>query len=389
MSQQARPVPGGADSDLCTDRFRELADSLGGLPCEEANPVAYVNNPFDLADAMMPVVELLMVAGAVLALVHAVLTLRRTGSAVNLGVWLAAVVYVAVLEPPLYFPAVFGIDDYVPAIFVHNQFSVGFVYERMPLYILSLYPALVYLSWVIVERLGVRRRNPGFRGALLTAICVGFTHHSIYEIFDHLGPQRLWWAWDFELPITEDRLGSVPLSSIVNFALVMPTAFALLCLLVLERRPRPTAPSVVLGAIVVGILTPLVSAPGQLPVTYLDLVDDPNTTVVRVILVLMVVAAGLLTLREVVRSGREPRPRTDGFLGWYPLAFAAAYLLTFVVLWSWALPQTLGADGGLTDGGQPVGSLPYVALCFALSAAILSPLVAAAVRPEREPAPTA
>jgi len=120
VSDRVSRDPGVADSELCTERFRELADSLGGIPCEDASPVAYVNNPFDLADAMMPFVELLMVSGAVLALVHAILTLRRTGSAVNLGVWIAAVVYVVVLEPPLYFPAAFGIDDYVPAIFVHN-----------------------------------------------------------------------------------------------------------------------------------------------------------------------------------------------------------------------------------------------------------------------------
>ncbi|MCW2754482.1 MAG: hypothetical protein JWQ32_1893 [Marmoricola sp.] len=364
-----------ATSDLCTPRFRELADSLGGIPCEHAHRFVYVNDPLHLPDPSMPFVELLMVVGAVLALTHAIVTLRRTGSAVNLGVWLAAVVYVAVLEPPLYFPAAFGIASYVPAIFVHNVFTIGFVYERMPLYILCLYPALVYLAWVIVERLGVRARHPGFRGALLTAVCLGFTHQCIYEIFDHLGPQKLWWAWDYSESMTRDRLGSVPMSSIVNFALVMPTAFALLCLLVLQRRSRPTARSVLGAAVVVGALTPVVSLPGQLPVTYLDLVDHPYTGAVHALLIVMMVAAGLVTLREIAVSWRESAEAPPGFLGWYPLAYVGTYLAFFAVFWILALPQTLGGSAGVTENGRPAGSLWYVALCFGLSLLILAPVV--------------
>jgi hypothetical protein len=378
-------------SDLCTPRFTELAHSFGGIPCQGAHRVVYVNDPLHLADPTMPFVELLMVAGAVLALAHAIRTLRATGSAVNLGVWIAAVVYVAVLEPPLYFPAAFGIAHYVPAIFVHNVFTVGFVYERMPLYILCLYPALVYLSWMIVERLGIRARNPGVRGALLTAVCLGFVHQSIYEIFDHLGPQRLWWAWDYRESMTRMRLGSVPMSSIVNFALVMPTAFAFLALLVLERRARPRVRSVLLGAVAVGALTPIVSAPGQLPVTYLDLVDHPHTGTVRQVLVAMIVVAGVVTLREVQRSWRDPIPgalgRLVGFLGWYPLAYAGTYLATFVVLWAWALPQTLGAHNGIASDGRPVGSLAYVVLCFVLCGLILAPVVRNARASAPAPAP--
>ena len=365
-------------SELCTAKFRELADSLGGVPCEHADKVAYVNNPFGLADATMPIVELLMVSGAVLALVHAIRTLRRTGSAVNLGVWIAAVAYVAFLEPPLYFPAAFGIDDYVQAVFVHNVFTVGFVNERMPLYILCLYPAMVYLAWMIIERLGIRARHPGVRGALLTAVCLGFTHQVIYEIFDHLGPQRLWWAWDYSASMNQDLLGSVPMSSIVNFALVMPTAFAFLGLLILQRKERPTLRSVLPAAIAVGVLTPLVSMPGQLPVTYLDLVDDPNEPVVHAILIVMLVVAGLLTLREVAASWRAPQVTEGGFLGWYPLAYAGSYLATFAVLWAWALPQTLGAENGIAEDGRPVGSLGYVLLCFVLSLVVLAPLIRSA-----------
>lgn len=354
-------------SDLCTDRFRQLADSLGGIDCEGASPIGYLHDPRNLADATMPVIEILVVAGAVLAFAHAWRFYRRHGDATNLGVCIAAVAYVLILEPPLYFPAAFGIDGYVPAIFVHNEFTVGFLFNRMPLYILCVYPALVYLVWVLVQRLGVVARYGRIRGAFVAAVCVGSIHQALYSIFDHFGPQHLWWAWDYDVAMTGPRIAAVPLSSTVNFALVMPTAFALLCILILGRRERRSVRSVLGPAVLCGALTPLVSMPGQLPVTYLDLVDEPHTRVVTAILVVMLLGAAALTLREVWAARRDPTPRGEGFLGWYPIAYAGAWLVVFAGLWLSALPETLDAVGGLTDKGRPVGSPAYVAVCFVLS----------------------
>jgi hypothetical protein len=345
-------------SDLCTDRFRELADSLGGVDCEGASPFGYLRDPRHLADATMPVIEVLILVGAVLAFAHAWRHLRVHGDATNVGVCLAAVAYVLVLEPPLYFPALFGIDDYVSAVFVHNEFTVGFLYNRLPLYILLLYPALVYLAWTLVQRLGVRSR----RGVLVTALCVGATHQAFYSIFDQFGPHHLWWAWDDQARVNALRIDAVPMSSTVNFALVMPTAFALLCLVLFARRDRPTVRSVLLPALAVGVLTPLVSAPGQLPVTYLDLVDHPSYDVVRGILVVMLVAASAVLLREVLAAVRSPQPGEPGLLGWYPPAYLGLWLAVFAALWVLA---------------GSAGSWPYLLACYALSVAVL---LAAAAR---------
>ncbi len=358
-------------SDLCTPRWRELAESLGGIPCEGANPVGYLNDPRHLADWTMPVVELLVVVGAVLAFAHAWRHFRHHGDATKLGVCVAAVAYVLVLEPPLYFPAAFGIDGYVPAVFVHNEFTVGFLYDRMPLYILLIYPCLAYLAWVLVQRLGVRRRHPGLLASLVAAVVLGAVHQAIYSIFDQFGPQHLWWAWDYDVPMTRARIASVPLSSTVNFALVMPTAFALLCFLILARRPRPTVRSIVLPGLLCGALTPLVSMPGQLPVTYLSLVDHPHTTVVVVVMVGMLLGASALLVRELVAARRAPEPVEDGLLGAYPTAYAGLWLTVFAVLWLVALPETLAAGDGLTSRGTPVGSPGYVAACFVLAVGIV------------------
>jgi hypothetical protein len=347
----AMPLTG---SDRCTERFRELADQLGGVDCDGASPLGYLRDPRHLADATQPVIELLILVGALLAFAHAWRQLRLRGDATNLGVCLAAVVYVLVLEPPLYFPALFGIDDYVEAVFVHNEFTVGFLYNRLPLYILLLYPALVYLAWTLVQALGVRARRAGWRGVLVTAVCVGAVHQGFYAIFDQFGPQHLWWAWDYEARVNALRIGSVPLSSTVNFALVMPTAFALLCLVLFGRRSRPSVRSVLLPAVGVGVLTPLVSAPGQLPVTYLDLVDHPPYDVVRVVLVLMLALATLVLLRELVAAWRTPI--VGEAAEWYPVGYLALWLATFAVL------AVVAGDAG---------TWWWLACAYALSLAVL------------------
>ncbi len=355
-------------SDLCTDRFRQLADSLGGVACEDASPLLHLRDPRHLADPTMPVIELLVLLGAVLAVRHAWLVRRDTGDATNLGVCLAAVAYVLVLEPPLYFPALFGIDDYVSAVFVHNEFTVGLLYHRLPLYILLIYPALVYLAWVLVQRLGVLERHGRVRGALIASVCVGAVHQGFYSIFDQFGPDHLWWAWDTEATTNAIRLGEVPLSSTVNFALVMPTAFALACFLLLGRRSRPTLGSVVLPAIGVGVLTPLLSIPGQLPVTYLDLVEDPSYGAVRVVLWAMLAAGTAVLVRELVAAWRSsqhqprqaPQAWAAGLLGGYPEAYLGLWLATFLAL------------GVLSP---PAGVIAYLVPCYALSAAVLVTVV--------------
>ncbi|MCW2814452.1 MAG: Uncharacterized protein JWN84_1907 [Nocardioides sp.] len=342
-------------SELCTPEFEVLAEQLGDVRCEGAAPVAYLNAPWDLTDWTMPVVEVVMIGGALLALAHAVSLLRRGGDATGLGVWLAALVYVVVLEPPLYFPAAFGIEDYVPAVFVHNTFTVGFFFERMPLYIALLYPAMVYLAWTVV-------RSWRVTGALRTAVCVGFVHHAFYEVFDMLGPQRSWWAWDYETPVAGPRLGSVPLSSMSNFALVMPAAFALLAVLLLTRRPRTTVRSVLLPALGVGVLTTLVSAPGQVPATLLDVAPGLPTWIPSVLMLALIAVAGVVTVREAWRARTEGDPLPS-----YALWHGGGYLVVMTALWLVALPQTLDPPDGVL-----VGSLPYVVGCIAVSGWLLS-----------------
>jgi hypothetical protein len=287
----------------CSPGFKEVADTLGGIDCLNANPLISVRDPFSLTNWTLPVVESLMVLGAVVSLVHAVLWWRRRGDPTNLGLWFATIVYVLVLEPPLYFPDRFGLQDQVGLIFVHNVFSVQFLYDRLPLYILAIYPALTYLIYVIVQRTGVlERRNP-----LVGAACVAFVFHCFYEIFDNIGPQLRWWAWNPEAPSNSPWLDSVPLTSAVTFAGAAPFGIALLTRLLIARRvargPVPAA-SMVWRVIGVGVLTPLAMIVFSVPYGIFGQGDDPNVTAQTIVLWLEVALLAGVAIAAFARAYR-------------------------------------------------------------------------------------
>ena len=194
-----------------------------------------------------------MVAGAVLALWWAVRRMRREGDPTNLVLWFATVVYLLVIEIPLYFPDIFGVEDSLGVVFAHNAFTVQFLFERLPLYIVALYPAVTMLAFEIVRVLGVFRD----RGILVGAICVGFVHHCFYEVFDQLGPQLRWWAWNTDNPLNHPLLSSVPMTSVFIFATLGPAVCTLLVLLLVGRRTQLTGPSLVWRTLVAGALVPL------------------------------------------------------------------------------------------------------------------------------------
>ena len=94
----------------CGADFQRLAAQLGDFGCAGQNAVVNLHNPFALDHWTMLVIELAMIVGAVLALLHA-LRQRREGNPTTLGIWLASLVYLVFVEPPLYFPESFGLQD--------------------------------------------------------------------------------------------------------------------------------------------------------------------------------------------------------------------------------------------------------------------------------------
>jgi hypothetical protein len=343
----------------CQPDIARLAGFLG-YSCDDPTGLVHVHNPLSLTNWTLPVVELLMITGAVLALWFAVRRLRREGDPSSLVLWLASVIYAVMIEPPQHFPGAMGIQQ-LGIVCAHNIFTVDFLYDSLPLYIVALYPAVVTLAFDIVRAVGIFAR----RGAAVGAVCVGFVHGCFYEVFDHLGPQLRWWVWNGANPLNHPALGSVPVGSVVNFAMFGPAALGLLVYLLVTKpfaAGRPISPWSMLWRVpVTGVLAPLAMAVLSLPSVLLI-----NHGIARSALFGLEIAAFVMIAAPALVQ--EWRAARRGVVTSYPSSyvriFGTMYLLTFAALWLSALPDFAGAIDGVTGTGTPIGNLPYAALCF-------------------------
>ncbi|ORV10956.1 hypothetical protein [Mycobacterium celatum] len=351
---------------VCNERFVELARLLDFTDCRDLNPMVYLNDPLHLKHPTMLVIELLFIGGAVLFLVDAVRRLRRHGDPTYLGVWCAAIVYLIAMELPIYFPEPFHLDSIYRVIFIHNEFTIGFLYHRMPLYIVALYITMLYLAYAIIDRAGIFDRR---HCAVIGAVAVGFTHHVFYEIFDHFGPQYRWWLWDYDLSLSHLTLKSVPLYSMM-WCLLGPFAFTLVVRLLLVRKlTRGWSPASLAGWVALsGVLTTVVLAVLNTPVLVAIAASrGAAATAVLVGLFAIIVAFGAVTVWALLTT-LAITPRHRGAEFWY----ACVYLVTFAALWAYALPEYLAAEHGVTARGTPIGSLPYALGCYAVAAVLLA-----------------
>ncbi|WP_327665113.1 hypothetical protein [Streptomyces sp. NBC_00498] len=367
----------------CDAAAERLAEGLG-FSCHDAAPIVDFRNPFGLESGTMPFLELLVVGGAVFAFVHAWRRWRRDGDPVNISLWFASVVYLAVIEPPLYFPSWFGLQEHVGFIFSHNAFTVQFMYDRLPLYIVAFYPALSQLAYELVRVLGGFTRRGRLSGPVAGSLAVAFVCQVFYEIFDQLGPQLKWWAWNpGNTMINEPALASVPMNSMFLFASVSFGAMTYLVIRFVgarDGRAALTGRQVGLRTVAAGVLTPLAMGIAGVPSNLFAGGDQLG--VQRAILgveIALVWIVGLYLLADVWRARRSrPMPvaaASPGFARTYP----ALYLVVHVVLWLVALPAYVDASSGVTEQGTPVGSLWYTALC----AVAATGLVVAALRATR------
>lgn len=365
----------------CGPDAEQVTRSLG-FDCHDVSPVVSVRNPLDLAHWSMPVLEVLIIAGAVFALVHA-LRRQRAGDPVNLALWCASLVYLLVIEPPLYFPEWFGLEERYGFIFAHNLFTVQFMWDRLPLYIVAFYPAFSQMAYELVRVLGIFRR----RGALVGSLGVAFVCQVLYQVFDQLGPQLRWWAWnDANLQVNHPALASVPMNSMLLFASVSFGALTYLVVRLVgplasvpgfpgaDTRQRSTGGwSLVWRTVAAGALTPLAMVLASVP-SGLFGGDTPNLTAQRWVLgvglAVVWLAGAWVFVSHLARRETASLEPMSSFARIYP----AAYLAVFALLWLGALPAFFGAEDGLTTHGTPIGSGFYTLACFVGATAVLAVL---------------
>ena len=350
--------------------FTQLVERLGGFTPQNVESWVFVKSPFTLSHWTMNVIEVLLIVGALWGLRHS-LSRFKAGESVYLGFWLASVIFMLALEIPVYFPEKLGAPDNA-LFFIHNEFSVQFFFGRAPLYILALYPAIMYASFVLVRRAGLFDQR---WGALIGALGVGVVHHVFYEIFDHFGPQYGWWTWNY--PNFTSSLASVPVSSMVGFAFVGPIALTLATQLLIPKSivarnahakdVRGQVWRFAFGTLLAGLLTPVIFVMLTLNTWFNLLGIDLTPTSEMVASVAIVGMALLLTVRQLLRLTAFS---SQGLLS-YSKAYLALFLGVFSGLWLYALPDYFSAVEGITSEGYPVGSLPYVLGCSGLAAFFL------------------
>ncbi len=336
-------------SATCEPAAEQVTRELG-FDCHDVSPVVSVHNPFDLAGWTMPLLELLVIGGAVFALVHA-LRRYRGGDPINLALWFAPLVYLFITEPPLYFPEWFGLDQRYGFIFAHNIFTVQFMWDRLPLYIIAIYPALATLAYELVRVIGVFRR-----GAAAGAVAVAFVYHVFYEIFDQIGPQLKWWAWnDANLDVSHPMLADVPMTSMLLFAAV---SFGAMVYLVLKLvKPGSRGWSLTWRILLVGVLTPPTMALAGIPSGLVSGMDA-KAWVMGIELGLLWLAGTWVLITHIRRRELvEMEPMTT-FARFYP----ATYLAVMVLCWAVAV------------GDLQVGGVLYSLACIAAAGGILAVL---------------
>jgi hypothetical protein len=339
-----------------------------GFNCHDVSPVVSFHNPFDLASWTQPILELTIIAGAIFAFFHARRRLRE-GDPTNLAIWFASLVYLFVTEPPLYFPEWFGLDKQFGFIFAHNIFTVQFMWDRLPLYIIAIYPAMSAIAYELVRVLGVFRR-----GVLVGAVAVAFVCQVFYEVFDQLGPQLKWWAWnDANVKVNHPALASVPMSSMLLFASVSFGAMTYLTVRLAGSRDAGGQPrrgwSLVWRIVVAGVLTPAAMGVAGIPSGIFG-GNHPHihvqAAIIGVELGLVWLAGAWVLITQFTRHV-APEPIT-AFARVYP----AAYLAVMAGLWLSAVPAYLDATHGITKNGTPIGSGPYAIACFIGAGATLT-----------------
>jgi hypothetical protein len=361
---------GGVVVETCTAEFARLTAGMGRLRCD-GNAFVTLTNPLTLQHWTMPLIEFTLVAGLIASFIHALRWHHRHRDASNLVLSLSGIVCLLVIEPFTYFPQWFGLEDSLGVTFVHNLFTVQFLYDRLPLYIVAMYPVFAYTAWTVVQRTGIFR----IYHPLVGACCVTFVFYALYEVIDMVGPQFRWWVWNENLSTSVPTFGHVPMLNMQAFSLALPFAMAIVTLVV-SKPGRTGGRTVARNVMAVSVLVWPILFLSSLPSLLLTLVGVPVPTARTFstwLLAAVVAVVAAVAFAGALRSRRaDPDVIPHGVEKDYlALTFVVVYLIVGAVCWIAALPGYLAATDGYAPSGGRVGSLPFAAAMALVCAAVI------------------
>jgi hypothetical protein len=189
---------------------------------------------------------------------------------------------------------------------------------------------------------------------------VGAVHSAFYEVFDHLGPQLRWWAWNTENDLNQPFFASVPMTSVTLFSVVAPAGLVWMLRRFVTGRSLRLLPALGRG-VLIGALVPLWMTAAAIPYT----LAGENLTARGTVLAGELVLVWLLVTPVLLDAWRH-----GGAAPSLPVRlFGPAFLAVMAVLWA------TGPDAG------PQGNVPFGVLCFAAAT-----LALVAARRRKEPA---
>lgn len=312
---------------------------------EALESLIYFNAPSALRDWSFLAIEAILVIGATCAVAHAFRHRREHGNPSALLTLLSCFSYGLLIDIASY---------YTVENFWHGEFSVMFLYNRLPLYIALFYPAFIYHACMTIRRYEF---SPA-----VEAISVGFYGGLTYLIFDNLGPMLHWWIWDHADPTTRPYLNAVPLTSYFWFFAFTGT-FALVSRIICwdwvaaGKRCAVVAAGVAAIPLLVCLLGMLIFVPYNL------LARNGMIPQAAALYAVLFALAGLV----FVFHFRKPSVRRDRLLMIFPLVYVVGHLYIYIAKFE----LYLAADAsGTTPEGLPVGNLIAVVVAMIGSLAI-------------------
>lgn len=299
---------------------------------EATNSLIYFNTPSQLLDWSFLAIEAILVIGFILTIVHAFKYDKANNTPSARLTLLAAFLYGLAMDI---------ISYYTVENFWHGEFSMMFLYNRLPLYIALFYPTFMYHSYMLIRRYDF--------GPLKEAICVGFFAGFMYLIFDNLGPLLQWWVWDTQDPSTFPYVNSVPLTS-YHWFFTFTIAFALINRIISWNwvsQNKSTA-ALTIGQLLQPTLTILLGSLIFLPYNlfaaimppYDMLPWEPMLTMAAVVHVVTFSLAGAL----FIFGWKAPKQAPDKLLMTFPFIFLVGHTMIYIAKFDLHF-----VDGGISE----------------------------------------